>query len=59
MEVGRKRLRTEIDDQSRQQKYLVTSRIVEKNDNILMKKIYGKQNSYLISSDDLIMLFYI
>jgi len=43
MEVGRKRLRTEIDDnQNRQKKYLVTSRLVEKKDNILMQKIYGK-----------------
>lgn len=42
MEVGRKRLRTEVEDRSRQQKYLVTSRLVEQNDKLLMQKVYGK-----------------
>lgn len=42
MEVGRKRLRTEVEERGRQQKYLVTNRLVEQNDKILMQKVYGK-----------------
>lgn len=43
MEIGRKRLRADIEDRSRQQKYLVTNRIVEKNDKALMQKVFGKK----------------
>ncbi|CAG9800901.1 unnamed protein product [Chironomus riparius] len=49
MEVGRKRLRTDVDDRSRQQKYLVTSRLVEQNDKILMQKVYEKTLSMMFS----------
>ena len=57
MEVGRKRLRTDVDDRSRQQKYLVTSRLVEQNDKILMQKVYGKYPFYFTRFITLIMLF--
>lgn len=43
MEVGRKRLRTETEDKNRQQKYLITSRIVEQNDKMMMQKVYGNK----------------
>ena len=48
MNLGRKRLRCEIEESFRQHKYLVTSRLVEKSDKMLMNKIYGK-NYDLIS----------
>lgn len=47
MEIGRKRLRADIEDRNRQQKYLVTDKIVERSDKMMMEKVYGNFFSFL------------